>query len=75
MTKREIISHIADKFEEIWETYPLPTDHDKRHNAFIALKQEAATYGYMGAAYTQLYNEACKIHARRMGIQGNDGKP
>ncbi len=75
MTKREIIGYIADKFDEIWETYPLPTDHNKRREAFAVLKQEAATYGYTGAAYTQLYTEACNIHARRMGIQGNDGKP
>ena len=75
MTKREIIARLADKFEEIWETYPLPTDHDKRHEAFVELKKEVATYGYKGKAYTQLYNEACKIHEQRMGVKGNDGKP
>lgn len=75
MTKHEIINRIADRLEEIWKIYPNPTDYNKRHEAFGELKREAAAYGYTGAAYTQLYNEACKIHARRMGIKGNDGKP
>lgn len=75
MTKREIISYIVDKLGEMWETYPLPTDYDKRHEAYAALKRKAAAYGYTGVAFTQLYNQACDTRARRMGIQGDDGKP
>lgn len=75
MTKHEIITLIAAKLEEIHKVYTLPTDYNKRREAYAALKAEAAKYGYTGAAYTQLYNEACKIHARRMGIKGSDGKP
>lgn len=75
MTKYELITFIADRLEEIHEAYALPTDYSKRHEAYVALKAEAAKHGYTGAAYTQLYNEATKIHARRMGIKDTNGKP
>lgn len=75
MTKHEVITFIADKLEEIHKDYPLPNDYAKRREAYAELKAEAAKHGYTGTAYTQLYNEATKIHARRMGVKGTDGKP
>lgn len=75
MTKHEIITLIADRLEEIHKVYALPTDYNKRREAYAALKAEAAKHGYTGAAYTQLYNEATKIHARRMRIKDTNGKP
>ena len=75
MTKHEVIAFIANGLEEIHKDYPLPTDYNKRREAYAALKTEAAKHGYTGAAYTQLYDEATKIHARRMDVKGNDGKP
>lgn len=73
MTKHEIITLIADRLEEIHKDYP--NDYNKRREAYAVLKAEVAKHGYTGATYTQLYNEATKIHARRMNIRGNDGKP
>ncbi len=75
MTKHEIIQYIAGELEDIHKRFPLPTDYGKRREARAVLKAEVAKHGYTGAAYTQLYNEATKIHARRMNIRGNDGKP
>ena len=75
MTKYEITQYIADELENIHKRFPLPTDYGKRREAYAALKAEAAKHGYTGAAYTQLYDRATKIHARRMDVKGSDGKP
>ncbi len=75
MTKYEVITFIANKLEEIYKDYPLPNDYNKRCKARAVLKAEVAKHGYTGAAYTQLYNEATKIHARRMGVKDNNNKP
>lgn len=75
MTKREVINYLADKLEEMWQTYSLPTEFNKRHEAYVEMKMEVAKQGYIGDCFTQLYNEACKIHARRMGVCDNHGNP
>lgn len=75
MTKHDTINYIADRLEEIHDAYPSPTDYNKRREARAALKQEVTAQGYTDATYTQMYNEATKIHSRRMGVKGNDGKP
>lgn len=75
MTKHEIIQYIAGKLEDIHKRFPVPTDYGKRREAYATLRKEAAAHGYTGATYSQLYDAATKIHARRMGIKDTNGKP